>query len=236
MDEMDMKRILQAISLQGSVKYGEQSGPFLDLLSELAKEQKFQAIAEAYRLFSSAYPANAKFVVSKIPAKIVNSYLLDGATTPIVHAYTAWSQSASNKDWGERLVDALHNPFLFDAFVRLTREKLIALSQHSCSAGRAAVSFRYQVQEMSAGGVISWQAVEALSGMIISIHNSNDAGEFPEIDRHLEEQYAIKVQLTFKAHLKDRYDQNSYTWTYVRGPIEVVVHDIPRTMMRVSRT
>lgn len=94
-------------------------------------------------------------------------------------------------------------------------------------------TFRYTVEEVSRGGFIAWNAVEQGSGHVIELESPMVAGAFPEIEAHLIGAHGLKGKLVYAPTLGDTFDQASLTWTFRRGGNDIVVVDIPRTILRV---
>ena len=94
-------------------------------------------------------------------------------------------------------------------------------------------SYEFQIEEVKRDGYIAWDAVEAVSKVRFPVNASEPhaAGSFPEITAYLSGQ-GVDFQVVCSEPHNDSF--NGATWRYVRGGIEVVVHDIPRTIIRIG--
>jgi hypothetical protein len=108
-------RTLDAIISQDSSAHTTPSGPILTLLTNLAEEGDLKGFSEAFTLFRIANPRNAEFVMSAVPAKILNGYLLGhlGLRSAV---FERWEQS--NPAWAEDIKRALPQAVLFERTVR----------------------------------------------------------------------------------------------------------------------
>jgi hypothetical protein len=107
-------QVLEAIRDQGSVSYNTPSGAILTLLTKLTSEGNLVGVSEVYNLFSEARSANAVFVQERVPAKILNGYLL-GLRQLDATAVEEWE--AQNRDWSSRIKAKLSNPAEFERAV-----------------------------------------------------------------------------------------------------------------------
>jgi hypothetical protein len=224
MNDSDRARVLIAIGSQDS-DLRNPSGAILALLAAFAAEGKVREIAEAFLMFRVAYPSNAPLVEARIPPKVVNTILGVG-TTVDVKTFDRWSRSDGGKDWEKRIKNSLSTPTLFEAVVSDVRAQLMAM--------KTPASFRYEVREVTAGSLITWEAVEETTGHVILLPTAETAGSYLEIEEHLRRQHGVDVKLTYAPRLRDEFDQSTHTWTFRRDRIEIVVKDIPRAILRIS--
>lgn len=99
--------------------------------------------------------------------------------------------------------------------------------------GNPVNSYEFQIEEVKRDGYIAWDAIEVASKTRFPVNASEPyaAGSFPEITAYLKEQI-VDFQVAYSELHKDSF--NGATWRYVRGGTEVVVHDIPRTILRIG--
>jgi hypothetical protein len=74
MDESDLVKTLEAMANRGDPAYRTQSGAFLGVLHDLAKQQKIEAFAEAVQLHDRIFRAAAAFIRGQVPHIIVEQY------------------------------------------------------------------------------------------------------------------------------------------------------------------
>jgi hypothetical protein len=100
-------RIALAIAQHGSPEFITSSGALLDLMTELTEQNDPGAVSEAFCLLAQAKPASAPYVAKAIPAKVSNYIIrhrgVDGSK------FYNWSIQKENKDWAERLIDAVRD-------------------------------------------------------------------------------------------------------------------------------
>lgn len=94
-------------------------------------------------------------------------------------------------------------------------------------------SYEFQIEEVERDGYIAWDAIDVNSKHRFPVNagESYVAGSFPEISAYLGE-HGVDFQVAYSELNKDSF--NGKTWNYVRGDAEVVVHDIPRTIIRIG--
>ena len=108
MRESDLNKVTDAIALRGEEsKWCTPSGAFLDLLREFARQEKIGVIAEACRMYFSAYRFARGFVSSALPAIILNHYkpLTDGFDFA---RFLEWS--VQNEDWADQIAAHASSP------------------------------------------------------------------------------------------------------------------------------
>jgi hypothetical protein len=103
-------RIAKAISEQGSAAYTTESGPVLELMTQLADEDDLQGLSRAFVILARAKPPNAAFVAARVPAKISNFLIKHRHVDS--SALLKWT--AANPSWVEDLKDALRDPVCFE--------------------------------------------------------------------------------------------------------------------------
>ena len=105
-------------------------------------------------------------------------------------------------------------------------------------------SFRFRVEERTvAPGQLSWVAIEQSSGVELELPNGGNkvadkdlVGQYPEVQKYLEEVHGLDVPLVYDPRT-DRMTRDSdgkATWVFQRHDVEVIVNDIPRTLIRVT--
>ena len=95
-------------------------------------------------------------------------------------------------------------------------------------------NFVFKIREVQREGFIAWDAVEEGSEHIVQLHKDGYAcaGQYPEIAAHLLADHGITVTLNYVAALGDKLD--GLTWTFRRSSGLIVIHEIPRTVARLS--
>ena len=93
--------------------------------------------------------------------------------------------------------------------------------------------FEFKIEETKRNGYIAWDAIEISSGHRFPVNASvpYKAGTFPEITDHLK---TLGASFTVAYLDSSRDSLSGTTWEYVRGNDRVIVHDIPRTIIRIS--
>jgi hypothetical protein len=121
MNQEIYNRIKGAILKQGSPAYITESGPVLELLTELAAEGHLRAISKAFNEFSKARPGNMLFVKESIPAKILNHYwlrLLNLDSKNLI----SWINN--NPEWASTMKSEVRHPAKFEEFVNTAAEEI----------------------------------------------------------------------------------------------------------------
>lgn len=93
--------------------------------------------------------------------------------------------------------------------------------------------FEFKMEEAMRNGYIAWNAIDSRTGDRFQVNASAPykAGTFPEITEHLRSQGVDFLVAYLDSH-KDSL--TGTTWSYVRGGNKVTVHDIPRTIFRLT--
>jgi hypothetical protein len=93
--------------------------------------------------------------------------------------------------------------------------------------------YEFRIEETSRNGYIAWDAIETKTGTRFPVNASipYTAGTFPEITEYLESQ-GVEFLVSYLDSSRDSL--NGTTWSYVRGSNKVTVHDIPRTIFRIT--
>ncbi|MBI6557974.1 hypothetical protein LN426_14570 [Pseudomonas syringae] len=121
MNQENYKRIKEAILKQGSPAYITESGPVLELLTELALEGHLRAISSAFNEFSKAKPGNMLFVKESIPAKILNHYWLNFLKLNS-ESLALWVDK--NPEWASTMKSKVRDPAQFENFVNFAADKI----------------------------------------------------------------------------------------------------------------
>lgn len=118
-------RIAHAIANHGTGAYDTPSGAVLDLMTELAGEDDLQGFSRAVVILARAKPANAKFVLARVPAKI-SSFLVQhrGVTPPQLMSW-----AGANPEWPEDVKRAARDPQEFERVVEAIAESIKAFSK-----------------------------------------------------------------------------------------------------------
>lgn len=115
-------RVATAIAEHGSKAYNTPSGAVLDLLSAMAREDNLTGFSQTVVIVARAKPANAKFIIAKVPAKIADFLVRHRGIS--AEAHFAWSQA--NPQWAEELKDAVRDPARFELAVEQMAESIKA--------------------------------------------------------------------------------------------------------------
>ena len=93
--------------------------------------------------------------------------------------------------------------------------------------------FEFKIVETKWDGYIAWDAIDAKTGCSFPVNAAEayTAGAFPEITEYLKSQ---GVNFTVAYLYSGRDSLSGTTWTYSRGNDKVTVHDIPRTIFRLT--
>ncbi len=96
--------------------------------------------------------------------------------------------------------------------------------------------YEFKVEEVSRDGCIAWDAIEESTGNRIPLNASgkHSTGSYPEIGKYFNDTYGTSVELAYQEGTADTFDQGKQEWRFVRGADEIVVKDIPRTVLRVT--
>lgn len=94
-------------------------------------------------------------------------------------------------------------------------------------------TFEFQIVEVKRDGYIAWDAVDAKTGNRFPVNASEPytAGTFPEITEYLKSQ-CTNFNIAYLDSSRDSL--TGTTWTYSWGNNKVTVHDIPRTIFRLT--
>lgn len=93
--------------------------------------------------------------------------------------------------------------------------------------------FEFKIVETKRDGYIAWDAINVKTGDRFPVNATEPytAGTFPEITEHLKSQ---GTDFTVAYLDPGRDSLSGTTWTYSRGNAKVTVHDIPRTLFRLT--
>ena len=105
-------------------------------------------------------------------------------------------------------------------------------------------SFVFTVKERSvAPSQHSWVAIEESSQEEIPLHTGGNTiggmsyvGQYPEIQEFLHQQYDVDVSLAYVSQIDELTIEpdGKSRWVFRRQAAEVIVHDISRTLFRVT--
>ncbi|MBB3589455.1 hypothetical protein E2E30_19450 (plasmid) [Sphingomonas sp. AAP5] len=118
-------RIAQAIAEHGSAAYNTPSGAVLDLMTELAGEDDLQGFSRAVVILARAKPANAKFVLARVPAKISNFVIQYRG----IAAFDLMKWTDANPQWPDDLKGSVRNPEQFERVVEAMVESIKAFAK-----------------------------------------------------------------------------------------------------------
>lgn len=93
--------------------------------------------------------------------------------------------------------------------------------------------FEFKIVETNRDGFIAWDAVDESTGDRFPVNASEPytAGTFPEITAYLQ-QRGIDFTVVYLDSGRDSL--SGTTWTYSRGNDKVIIHDIPRTIFKLT--
>jgi hypothetical protein len=95
------------------------------------------------------------------------------------------------------------------------------------------VDLVFHIREVTRRGFIAWEATEEGAGHVIDLRSPTlIAGTYPEIAAHLKTQHNLDVDVAYDADKGDHLVRQ--IWTYPRGSNKIIIHDIPRTIFRLS--
>lgn len=117
-------RIAQAIAEHGSAAYNTPSGAVLDLMTELAGEDDLQGFSRAVVILARAKPANAKFVLARVPAKISNFVIQHRGIA--ASEFLRWA--GTNPQWPDDLKGSVRDPEQFERVVEAMVERIKAFT------------------------------------------------------------------------------------------------------------
>lgn len=116
MDEKSAEAIIRSIlEIEPDAPKGP-SAAVLNRLTALGEEGDLNGFAELFVAYAKAKRTNARFVEEKIPAKIVETFLIRRAGSA-PSAVVEWQRR--EPDWAARLKEAVWNPTLFEAQARM---------------------------------------------------------------------------------------------------------------------
>lgn len=95
-------------------------------------------------------------------------------------------------------------------------------------------TYEFVVEEVRRDGFIAHDAVEVSTGKRLPLGPSAPTGTYPEISAELTSRLARAVEIEYRPHGGDTFDQATQVWTYHRAPDLIVVRDKIRTVMRVD--
>ena len=72
MNKFELESTIKSIMERGNPKYTTPSGAFLEVLRDIAKQNRIEAISECLSLYCKAYPSARCFLAARIPGMLVN--------------------------------------------------------------------------------------------------------------------------------------------------------------------
>ena len=100
MNADDLNKTIEAILLRYDRRWWMPSSAFLELLGQFAREEKIAEIANACEIYFQTYRRARPYVASRLPAIILNSYML---LTAGVDSSKFLSWADENPDWADRI-------------------------------------------------------------------------------------------------------------------------------------
>lgn len=114
MDYKSADAIIRSILEEEADKPTGPSGPVLVRLTELAEAGDLRGFSETFIAFARAKRPNARYVEARVPAKIVEAYLLrQPGVMPA--AVRAWQ--GREPEWAARLEEAVWAPIEFETLI-----------------------------------------------------------------------------------------------------------------------
>ena len=132
MSDLD-EQIDAAIAAQGQRQDETPSSPILTLLSDLAREGEIAGISKAFIRFKRAHPIPATYVLSQIPAKVVNQYFYRNLELPI-GAIQRWQEM--NSSWADAMREQIGDVTRFVAHFENIARSIKALDASLVSDSR----------------------------------------------------------------------------------------------------
>ena len=118
-------RIAKAIADHGSAAYNTPSGAVLDLMTALANEDNLRGLSRAVVILARAKPANAKFVIDKVPAKVASFLVNHRGVSSDAH----YKWSLANPSWADDLKNSARDPERFASVVEAMAKSVRAYAQ-----------------------------------------------------------------------------------------------------------
>ena len=103
-------------------KYVSESGPILEFVRQLTREGKLVEVSEFVQSYINKVPKSEYFVLSRLPAIILNSYIC-GKSQVTYDQFIKWSES--DKLWTEEIKDSISSA---DKFVTTISNILVRVS------------------------------------------------------------------------------------------------------------
>jgi hypothetical protein len=125
-------RIAQAIAQHGSTAYTTPSGAVLDLITKLADEDNLQGFSRAVVILARAKPANARFVIESVPAKISNFIIRRRDVT----AGDLMKWADANPQWPDELKRSVRDPKQFERVVEAMAKSIKDFAKQGCVQSR----------------------------------------------------------------------------------------------------
>lgn len=105
----DLEATIRATMLRHHGRWRTQSGAFLDVLREFAREEKIGEIANACQIYFESHRGAQSFVASALPEIIINNY--KPLTAGVEYSsFLAWAEQ--NPDWADQIRDHARSPRL----------------------------------------------------------------------------------------------------------------------------
>ncbi|NLR97462.1 hypothetical protein HGP17_11595 [Rhizobium sp. P38BS-XIX] len=120
MNAAENKRIARAIAEFGSAQYDTPSGALLSLMTEFLHEEKLRDFSKAVVAFRDLIPANAPFVIDKVPQKVVRFLHRQRGIAP--NEFERWA--IDNPEWSYNLKLAVLEPDTFQLVVANIEESI----------------------------------------------------------------------------------------------------------------
>lgn len=100
-------------------------------------------------------------------------------------------------------------------------------------------TYIFKIEEKTNCGTIYWDAIDTINNKSfqVNINGYFTSGEFPEISDYLKNEYGLSYMINYmaKSPFKDHFEQSTQTWTFNRNTDTIIVNDIPRTVISITK-
>ena len=107
------RHIQEIVNEIKNAKYTSASGPLLDLCRELAADGKFEELADSVSIWLSKFPQSNEFVRARMPAVVLNSYLVKLE----ILGFSDFLKWEEDSDWADKIRSEADNPLTLPSVV-----------------------------------------------------------------------------------------------------------------------
>ena len=101
MTKKELENTINSIMARGNPEYTTPSGAFLEVLRDIAKQNRIDAIAECISVYCKAYPIARNFIIARVPGILVN-HNFTMRTDLDYDKFIQWSVTTAN--WAEGII------------------------------------------------------------------------------------------------------------------------------------